>query len=796
MRSDVIGMALCGAFIVQGSFVAPSIAQTSTGEETDHAAAAAPGPHDGGEAGDIIVTAQRRSQTLIEVPISVSVLPAATIERQAIVDTRQLVQLSPAVTFSEGSADRGGSFNIRGISSTAQEGGIQPSLALVIDGVPIARQGEFISTFLDVQQIEVLSGPQGTLFGKNATAGVINILTKDPTDAFELTGQADYTTDDQIILRSTVNLPLAEGVRLRVNGVYDDQSPVIRNIGIGGELGAARTYAFAGKLALDVAPGVDIMVQGDYRNRRSSYGSAMILVPISGALGELQQQAMGVPIGRGVDVTNQDAVSLTKSEGWSVAGTLNWQVADHWKLTSITAYREYEFDNSVDIDAGPVGWRIGRGFSPNPVGYPIGYVDRGLPRQPSHAQYFSQELRLAYSDGPIDLIVGGFYQNYKEQLRGSSPFFRNGFYIDGAALTAGYRDRTGALFGDITYEIADPVKVFAGLRYNAETLRGNYVRTPYNYPIELFDPVTGANGADPVARFAYRDRRTDHDLSGRAGIQYLPTSRQNYYLSFNRGFKGAAIDVSSAWVTGAPIFAKPEIATAFELGTRQTILDGRLFFAASIYRQTVENVQQATVVPNSTTLATQLQNAGDIRTRGGEFQFSWKTTPDIRLSGGVAYTHARYRGGVVACNVSQAAGEQGGCTLDINEDGVAESQSLTGKRAKETPEWAFNTAVDYDREIASGARIFGRVAAVYVGKIQYQLLNDPLTIEPSHWLVDASIGYETPDGRWRISLFGKNLTNDFYYGNIGQTDGFIGRAWARIARDSKRYGGISVRTRW
>lgn len=749
-----------------------------------------------GGSGDIVVTAQRRTQRLTEVPISVSVLPASVLDRQAVLDTRQIVQISPAVTFSEGNGDRGASFSIRGISSTAIEGGIQPSVALVIDGVPVARQGEFISAFLDVKQVEVLSGPQGTLFGKNATAGVINILTNDPTGRFETTGEATYTSDDEKVIRATVNVPVSPGLRLRLSGLYDDQAPIVRNVGTGGDVAGARTYAVNGKLAVDLAPDVDLVLQGDYRDRRSSYGAALILVPNSGALGDLQRRALGVPIGRGEDVVNQDGRSFTRSSGWSVAGTVNWRLSSRWKLTSITAHRMYDFDNSTDIDAGPTGWVMGRGFSPNPLGYPIGYIDRGLPRQPSHAGYTSEELRLGYTAKRFDLVLGGFLQTYRERLRGSSPFFRNGLYIDGAVLSARYRDRTAAAFADATYELVDRVKAFAGLRFNAETVGGDYLRTPYQNSIALFDPATGVDDAAPVARFAYDASRTDHNLSGRAGIQYLPNRRQNYYFSFNRGFKGAAIDVSSGWATGSRIFADPELATAFEIGTRQTILDGRLFLSASLYHQIVKNVQQTTVLPSSTTLAAQLQNAGDIRSNGGEAQVNLKATRSLGFNAGVAYTHARYRGGVTACNVSQLAGLQPGCSLDSNGDGVPDSQSLTGHRAKETPEWSLNLGADYSRELARGGRVFGSANAAFFDSIQYQLLNDPLTVEPSHWVVNASIGYETAGGHWRITLFGKNLTNQFYYANIGQTDGFIGRAWARIARDAERYGGVSVRARW
>jgi iron complex outermembrane receptor protein len=782
----------CAAVWTLAVAIAP-VALAQTQAEGQTGAQAQPQADDGAVNGDIIVTAQKRVQTLTEVPVSVSVLSPVTMERQAIVESRQLVQISPSLTFSEGSADRGASFNMRGISSTAQEGGIQPSLALVIDGVPIARQGEFLSNFMDIEQIEVLAGPQGTLFGKNATAGVINIRTRNPGRDLEVIGQADYTTDDEIVLRGTVNLPLSDAVRLRVNGLYDDQSPIIRNVGIGGDVGGSKTYAFSGKLAIDLTPDLDVLIAGDYRHRENTYGVAMILVPNSGALGDLQRVTMGVPIGRGVDVTNVDGNSLTESEGWSVAGTVNWRFADKWTATSITAYREYSFDNSTDIDAGPTGWLKGRGFAPNPNNYPISYIDRGFPRQPSDSHYFSQELRFAYSGDNFDVVAGGFYQRYREELAGSSPFIRNGFYIDGAALTADYRNDSKALFADATWEFIDSFKLFGGLRYTWESVGGTYVRTPYNNPVAAFDPVTGVNNAAPVARFAYDQDRSDKNLSGRAGIQYVPTRDQNYYVSFNRGFKGAALDLSSGWTPAARVFAAPEIATAFEVGTRQTILDNKLYFSLALYAQKVKDVQQATTVPDSTTLATQLQNAGDIKSRGVEMQFNWRATRGLTLAGGIAYTDAEYRGGLVTCNVSQRAGLQGGCTLDLNNDGIAETQSLTGHPAKETPKVSLNMSADYEYQLNSGGRLFAHTGASWIDKIQYQLLNDPLTLEPSHWLVDASIGFESADRRWRVMLFGKNLTNEFYYGNLGQTDGFIARSWARVSRDSKRYGGISVK---
>jgi iron complex outermembrane receptor protein len=183
-----------------------------------------------GELTEVVVTAQRRTERLENVPISIQAISSEQLERGGISDTRDLATISPMINFSTGNSANATAFSLRGVSSLAVQNGIQPSTAMVVDGVALARQSEFIANLADIDHIEVLNGPQGTLFGKNSTAGVINIVTKVPTDKYEALIEGLATTDSEFGGRAMANLPITDAIRIRLNGFYRDQEPLIKNI--------------------------------------------------------------------------------------------------------------------------------------------------------------------------------------------------------------------------------------------------------------------------------------------------------------------------------------------------------------------------------------------------------------------------------------------------------------------------------------------------------------------------------------------------------------------------------------
>lgn len=778
---------------------------------------------------DIVVTAQRREQRLSDVPISVQAITGEVMARRGIEDTRALGQISPSLSFAEAFTATASSVILRGVSSAAVAGGIQPSTAVVIDGVPTARQSEFITDLADIDRIEVLSGPQGTLFGKNSTAGVINIVTKKPAKHFEASAESGITTDDEYLFKGMVNVPFANNAAaLRINAFYRDQNPIVKNVS-GPDAYGRKSRGVQGRLSYDVSDTFNALVTVGYTRSESTYTQQLLIDPITGALGDLQRSLFGAShIGRGRDTINQDAPGLNDIRTTSAVGELTWKPSDTFSVVSLTGYRNVHTYADNDIDSGPAGFVSGSGF--HGLGsYPIYPIYSGYDHFPVSWHYISQELRATYSNSRLTVIGGLFYQDFRENYNDNVPIIFDSSYFNGTygSVTAGFEgvpsgilfyqatnmfarthDRTAAIFGDVTYKVTDTVSLFGGLRQTHENYRLDYSRRSYFSAIGQivdgafvsygnFDPITGALSADPTpnteaspySNIDILSKKVVNNTSGRIGAQWQPDRDLNFYASINRGYKGPAGDQGSQVNNvSAPALLDPEIATSYEIGAKVSLFDRRLAMQVALYNQTIKHIQQSSTLPNS--VLTQLINAGDLRSRGVEFNFQGVVSSRLRFDGGLAYTDAEYRGGFFSCNQAQTPGVAP-CTLDNNGDGVAETQSLTGQPAIASPKWKVLFGGTYTMPIDAGWNVALNVNYDWRSAIQYQLGNDPATREPHHGFLDASLSFFS-DGGWTAKIYGRNLTNEFYYNAIDHADYFIGKSYGRLARDYKRYGGLSV----
>jgi iron complex outermembrane recepter protein len=772
---------------------------------------------------EIIVTAQRREEKLSDVPISVEARTGDDLARRGIVDTKSLDQISPSLTFNENFTAASSSVLMRGASSQAVVGGIQPSTAVVIDGVPTARQAEFITDLMDIDRIEILGGPQGTLFGKNSSAGVINIVSKKPTDRFEGSAEVGGTTDGEYSVRGMVNVPLPDhSGALRVNAFYRNQDPLVNNIA-GPDAYGRTAWGVMARLRYDFTDHFNVLLSGAFSRSLSTYVQNLVIDPISGPLGILQRELLGsASYGRGSTTINQDSPGLNDLRVSSIVSEMTWQASEGLSIVSLTGFRNVSTYSDDDVDSGPTGVQPGRGF----VGlgsYPIMYAYTGYGHFPDRWHYFSQELRANYTAGRLAVVAGAYYQDYHESSFDHDPIVFDSSYFNGTygpvtpgfsgvpagilffndtTPTAQVTNRTGAVFGDLTYHLTDGVSLFGGLRQTRETYRINYTRDDYFNPIGLdaggnfvsfgvFDPLTMVNTAPPINHVGFTTSKSVNNTSGRAGLQWQPTAAQNYYASFNRGYKGPAGDTggSSTNSPQTPAILKPEISTSYEVGAKLNLLDSRLRINLALYDMTIRNIQQSSTVPG--TLNTALINAGDLKVDGVEFSFKAAVSRHVRFDGGLAYTDARYHGGFFACNQAQTPGIAP-CTIDNNGDGVADTQTLSGEQAIGSPKWKVIVGPTFTQDLPDGWDVALSVNYTARSSIQFQLGDDPKTREPSHSFVDASLDFASASG-WSVVLYGKNLTNEFYYDDLNHVDGFIGQSFGRIARDSRRYGGLTIK---
>jgi iron complex outermembrane receptor protein len=771
--------------------------------------------------GEIVVTAQRREQSLSKVPVSVQAVSDLELKTQVIEDTASLVKISPSVAFTGGFSANSSGFVIRGITSASSEGGLQQSTAMVVDGVPLARPGEFLGDLGDIQRVEILRGPQGTLFGKNATAGVVSIVTQRPTSKFEGYAEGSTTTDGEYLLRGMLNAPIGSKVSMRVNGYYNHLDPLIRNEGPGNDQYGYERYGFAGKLDFDF-DAVTVKLSADYRHSYSTFGQSLDIVQSTG-IGALQVAALGFTPQRGVVRLSTDGKSFDRSKGYAFTGEIGADLADGLKLTSVTGYRDFKDENQSDVDATPVGFVAGKGFSTFYTGYyPVLYVDIASadePRQPQHVRYFSQEVRLNYDRGPLNAVAGAFFQTLKDSGAGITPFIFDGAFIrqdptllgtylyNATQLDYRIKDDTYAVFGDVTYAVTDTVSLFGGLRYTHEKIDLDYQNATYFGPVATdfgqtilpglngqpaIDIATGRINLAPISTLDYSVSKSVDNLSGRAGIQFQPNTDTNFYFSFNRGYKGPAADVSRGSgapdpVTGYSPLLRPEIATSFELGAKLKLFNDNLQLNVNLFKQKVKDIQQAIVLPST---VTQLINAGDIKTDGVEVEFRGRLADGLTVDGGFVYNDPRYSGDViVGCYPGQTAAT--GCNVPV---GARFFQNMDGAQTVNSYKWRYNAGATYLVPLDThGMDLTFRVGYQWYASSPQRLDTDPMMREPSHGLLDASITLAGQNGKWSIQAFGKNLTNDFYYAGLVNVDNTISRVSGWVNRDYRRYGGLKLR---
>jgi iron complex outermembrane recepter protein len=767
----------CGVAFAQGTVATPEAAA-----KTDQQA----------EITEIVVTAQRREQRLSDVPMSVQAQSGEALRQAGVTGTAMLEQISPALSFASAFSADASSLSIRGVQSFSTVGGVQPSVGVVIDSVPVARQIEAVLDFSDIDRIEVLSGPQGTLFGKNATAGVVNIVTNRPRHEFGASAELTGTNDKEGTAKAMLNVPLSDKIAFRLNGYYDYLDPLVRNLAGPDEYGR-RAAGVNGKLLFDLSENINLLLTAQHNHSWDSTGVFLAVVPVSGPLGAFQRQLLGPAIGWGADVVNQNSPSFDLVDTQSYTAELNAKLTNNFSLVAITGYRSLNETTAVDIDVTPVGGNIGTGLSPNPLNYPIESIVE--PNQHSNRfKYWSQEVRLNYSAPGIDIVTGAYYQKYSE-----SRYLRTTFRFDGSriGLTPGVKyisdsiipyadiaDDTFAVFGDATKEIVPTVKLFGGLRYTNERLTYSYDRTSYlGVDNGSFNFITQVNSAPPSGSYSFSDlQRTDNNVSGRAGVQWEPATGLNFYASYNRGYKGPAVNASAA-VLVATALLKPEIAQAFEIGAKQRFFEGRLAVDAALYKQQIDNIQQSALIAGQVT--TSLITAGALKTDGFEVTVTARPTQGLTLNSGIVYNHARYSGPYrFSCGPSATPGA-GACAANG-------TFSLDGTPAVGTPAWKVVTSALYENDVREHLRMTTRVAYDWRSAIQYTLFHDPLTEQPAYGILNASIALGSSDDRWQATLFGNNLANKFYYAYLGTAAASIGQSYGFLPRDYKRYGGIRL----
>jgi iron complex outermembrane receptor protein len=686
---------------------------------------------------EIVVTAQKREQSLQDVPLSIAAVGGETLESRNITEISQLQTATPNFSYSGSNNPRGAGITIRGIGTTNFSSAIEGSVGIMIDGVVVGRQGGGFTDLFDIERIEILRGPQGTLVGKNASAGVLNIVTRNPTDEFEGRVQATYGEDNEFILRGSLSGPITDTLSVWASAYRSKRDGYITNVADGAKLNNRDEWGARGKLLFEPSDTFRFLLSGDYSERDAECCIWTTRIYGANAVIRNQQAAVGItarPDNRAVNLNGQVFI---RQKVYGASAQMDYTFPQDITATSITAIRWWDAVDNNDADQTTL---------------PILDINNGDSRQ----KQITQELRLTSpSRGPLQW-VGGFFlfdQDYDLQnaQRGTfgqplPPGVQLSRQIKVANKTLNY-----AMFGDATLYLSDHFNIFGGLRYTIEELETNFRRAPQPGTLPLGSVVNQTLERDDTA------------WTWRAGAQFRPVDDVTLYASVARGFKGGgfnALQDSPALRT-----VEPEIPMAYEIGAKTELFDRRLRLNVAAFHTDFEDFQVQAITTSATgTLVFDVVNAGKLRTQGIEADFSARFIEGLSIDGGLAYTNATYadfRNG--PCFAGQTLAQ--GCIGT----GATARQDLTGRRLSNAPEFSANISARYESPVAQALTGFGQIAYSYRGEAFTALDLDPRSVQEGYGLLDAQLGIRAEDDRFRIWVWGKNLTDKRFAESIFDT---------------------------
>ncbi|MFY7836778.1 MAG: TonB-dependent receptor [Novosphingobium sp.] len=721
---------------------------------------------------EIIVTAQKREQNMQDVPVAVTALSGETLTNRGVASVADLPRLAPSLTLTQGNVPTNNSLNLRGIGTIAFSTAIEPSVAVVVDDVALLQQAQAFSGLSDIARIEVLRGPQGTLFGKNASAGAVNIVSQGASDTFTGAVTGTATTDDEYRVDASLAGPLGEGAGFRINAFYGDRKGYIRNLQDGSRLNNDKSYGFRGRLELKPTETLKIdLIASHSVSESDGFARTFRTVPAGAAIfgTPLAPSLVGITPGQDNYSVRLDHPLYNKSKQTTASGraTLDLGFAD---LISVTSYQDWRFQFEEDFD-----YTIS-----NVLGIPGGIVAGST----YHATQFAQELRLV-SSGKSDFtyVIGLFYADGKTDrdfARGpSGPVVAN---WASTSTTQSY-----AAFGQATYNLSDTTHIDAGVRFNHEKIGATFLnRAPTATP--------PANNATCLTACVGKGK--DSVVTWKTALRQDLSDTVMAYASFARGYKGQGFDISTGFTpfrAANPV--RPETSDAYEAGIKSRFLDNKVQLNIAAFWSNFRDfqAQSGILLPDNTVLLT-LNNVGKVRTRGFEVELSAKPTAALTLDTAMSFTDTRI---MEFAGAQCYTGQTTGCVdLDGAGPSTVRGQDLAGKRLPNAPRFKFNAGFNYDIFLPSAPfDAFVQADVAYQSKVNFDLLGNPVTVQNGYAVVNGSIGIDQNDrGGMRVALFVNNLFDKRYASNVGiASGGSAGLLSQALDRKSRRYFGIRAR---
>jgi iron complex outermembrane receptor protein len=683
------------------------------------------------EDGAIIVTARRREESALDVPIAVSAFSGATLERAGALDITDISALAPNVTLevSRGTNSTLTAF-IRGVGQQDPVAGFEAGVGLYLDDVYLNRPQAAVLDIYDVERIEVLRGPQGTLYGRNTIGGAVKYVTRRLGDDPELRFRGTYGTFDQAEAVVSASVPLGE-TGFKVGGAFARlyRQGFGTNVTTGDENYNKDVWAVRGTVQFDPDDTAMLRISGDYTRDKSNPRGGHRLIPgiRTGipVLGDVFDSRGGLLQPR------QDVTAY----GFSALGEI--EASSKLTLRAIIGYRKDESQTPIDFDA-------------------LAAVDVDVPAIYNNEQ-FSQELQALFDFGRLKGLVGVYHLDAFAET-----FFDVRLPGNVTALTLGNVDtKTTAIFADASFDLTDWLAISAGGRYTWDTRKSRILRQTY---LLGGSPFFGGTGVLFAETSNFRGEEQFTDFTPRAAISVKPNADHNIYFSYSQGFKGGGFDPrgqtsACRTPTGGLCNAQqvfdfisfdPETVDTFELGWKASLFGNALNLSSAVFHSKYRDVQVpgsiGTVVAGQQTFIGITTNAGRARINGAEFEANWRIGRDLfaasdRLSANVAigFIDAEYQEFIDARGID-----------------VADRRGF-----QNTPKWTASGGVDYLFPLLGGQASVGGRASYRSSSQQFELRN-PLLDQPGYTLLDASVTWTSPNDRWTLGLYSRNLTNKEY----------------------------------
>lgn len=688
---------------------------------------------------EIVVTAQKRAENLQDTPLSVTAVSGEDMLARQVLTMQSLAQSVPNFDF--GLYSGNAHIAIRGMGFDSINPGAEARVAYHTDGVYVSRPAVVLGTFFDINRVEVLRGPQGTLYGRNSTGGSVNVITNDPTDSLEGYYRQTIGNYSQFIEEGAIGGPIGETVSGRLAFQVNNRDGYGENRVTGNDIDNVKSWSARGKLKLQMSDDFDILLSGDYHEEDDqNYGFHYMgpgnpnVVPPGVTL--------GVPIAESSRDIAQTFDPINDRTIWGAGLVATWNIGDALTIRSITGYRDSKY--RAFSDATGMGGTL----------LPFNQIEE--------SQSFSEEVQLAKETDKYNWIVGLYY--FDEDIKsfseapvnaalfgGDSDFLFQGYWAGGKLSTKAY-----AAFGQLTYNFTDAWSATLGLRYGDE-------EKTINDGIQ-FDLAREYSPSNDLALLAtQKDSISNDSFTPKIGLEYRVSPEVMTYVSVSDGYKSGSFDNGAV----APPY-EPEEVLAYEVGLKGEWFDRRLQANMAAFYYDASDLQVSVIV-NTAVLT---KNAAKAEAKGFEFELNAIPAPGWKIDFALGYLDSTYTEFVTADPQRPELGEQ----------------DLSGNYLPQAPEWTIHLGLQDEISLAHGGSLTLRVEGNHTSNMYFTPFNVAVNEREANTKANAFVTYRSADEHWSVQAYGRNLTDEKVIAYNTPTSGFSGYPVVGYFEPPRTYG--------